>query len=143
MAQYKVRAVLGALDRMFETRKSETMDLPKKLTIEHVMPQNWGENWPLIVDDPDDALEAQEKSTSRNELIHTLGNLTLITDSLNPALSNSGWTEKRPELIKFSKLNLNRYFHDVDSWGEEAIRDRGRELFRKAIKIWPYPSTDQ
>ena len=143
LAQYKVRAVLGALDKVFETRKSESMNLPKRLTIEHVMPQNWGENWPLILDDPDDALEAQEKSSTRNELIHTLGNLTLITDALNPSLSNSGWAVKRPELIKFSKLNLNRYFHDIENWGEEAIKNRGDELFQKAIKIWPYPSADQ
>jgi hypothetical protein len=66
-----------------------------------------------------------------------LGNLTLITSKLNPALSNSAWSTKRPELLKYSKLN--RYFHDSASWDEQAIRDRGKALAAKAREIWPYP----
>lgn len=143
LPQYKVRAVLGALDRSLETDKSERIALPDGLTIEHVMPQKWQAHWGLQLDDPDDALENQEKSSERDALIHTLGNLTLITGNLNPALSNSGWSEKRPELIKFSKLNLNRHFHDIQDWNEGAIKDRGEHLFNKALEIWPFPSVGQ
>ncbi|MCG8091583.1 MAG: DUF262 domain-containing HNH endonuclease family protein [Candidatus Thiodiazotropha endolucinida] len=139
LAQYKVRAVLAALDRAFETGKSESLALPDGLTIEHVLPQTWQENWPLELDDPTDKVEKQEKSQARNIQLHTLGNLTLITGTLNPALSNSAWAIKRPELLKYSKLNLNRYFHDSADWDEEAIRGRGKLLAVKAREIWPYP----
>lgn len=66
----KLELYLGALDRGFETDKSEALELPDKLTIEHVMPQKWRANWPLIVEKPGDALEEQEKSVTRNEMIH-------------------------------------------------------------------------
>ncbi len=89
------------------------------------MPQNRQEHWPLQLEDPANKLAIQEKSQAHNELLHTMGNLTLITGKLNATLSNGSWSDKRPELIKYSKLDLNRYFPDVDSWDEQAIRDRG------------------
>jgi hypothetical protein len=52
----------------------------------------------------------------RDQLKHTLGNLTLLTKKLNPSVSNSGWTMKRAEITKQSKLNLNREFYGVWEW---------------------------
>ncbi|MBB5188318.1 hypothetical protein HNQ57_002597 [Zhongshania antarctica] len=145
LAQYKVRAVLAGVDRALQDRKSEYLEMPDNLTIEHVLPNSWQENWPLPTDlaiDPDAKVEFIAK---RNVIKHTLGNLTLITGSLNPSLSNSGWEKKRPELVKFSKLNLNRYFYPVSGaddlvalWDESAIEQRGRHLFETACLVWPY-----
>ncbi|MEH6628805.1 MAG: HNH endonuclease family protein, partial [Motiliproteus sp.] len=139
LAQYKIRAILGALDIAFETSKSESLALPDTLTIEHVLPVTWQTNWPLGLDDPDNIEEKLSSTESRNKILHSFGNLTLITGSLNPALSNGSWKDKKPELIKFSKLNLNRYFHDCDHWDEDAIIERGKGLLAKAQTIWAYP----
>lgn len=145
LQQYKIRAVLEAIDQALGDSKSEKLDLPKDLTIEHVMPVNWELNWPIpdgYDSDPDAKLAFTQQ---RSRLVHTLGNLTLITGSLNPSLSNAGWQAKRPELAKYSKLNLNRYFHPVHEgddplaeWSEDTIRERGRALFKAAVSIWPY-----
>jgi hypothetical protein len=140
LARYKQRTVLEALDMVFDTGKSEDIPLPGNLTIEHLMPQNWFEHWPLALDNPDDPIEKQEESDERDNLLQTIGNLTLITGKLNPSISNSGWERKRPEILKYSKLNLNRYFHDTEMWNEDAIRQRGELLFDKAVTIWPYPA---
>ncbi|KRE90841.1 hypothetical protein ASG87_01510 [Frateuria sp. Soil773] len=139
LAQFKVRAILEALDTYEQHRKSEVLPLPDKLTIEHVMPQQWRDHWPLPAEVAADPVEAQKASGARDVLLNTLGNLTLITDSLNPALSNSAWSVKRPELLKFAKLNLTRYFHEpqADVWNEEAIRARTETLFLQLAKIWP------
>lgn len=139
LAQYKIRAILGALDEALETSKSETLGLPQGLTIEHVLPVSWEEHWPLEVEQEFDKLVAE---VARNTALHTFGNLTLITGSLNPSLSNGPWKNKQPELIKFSKLNLNRYFHDKSQWDEVGIKQRGEELFETALKIWPYPENE-
>ena len=146
LAQYKLRSVLAAIDRAQADRKSEEIDLPKGLTIEHVMPVKWELNWPIPEQHRTDPEAKLAFAQQRNQIIHTLGNLTLITGSLNPSLSNSGWDEKRPELAKFSKLNLNRYFfptsdRDQDQlvdWDEEAIRRRGKGMAALAKGIWPY-----
>ena len=146
LAQYKVRAVLEALDAFAQTSKSEAQALPNDLTIEHVMPQTWQTHWPLSENElvnPEtgriDPVNEQRVIQKREKLINTLGNLTLITGSLNPALSNSAWRTKRPELLKFSKLNLTQYFHgeNVVLWSEEAIEIRTKFLGDQLIQIWP------
>jgi hypothetical protein len=146
LAQYKVRAVLEALDAFAHTSKSEVQPLPPGLTIEHAMPQTWTTHWPLAEKDKTesetgklDPLKEQKAIQRRERLINTLGNLTLITGSLNPALSNSAWTIKRPELLKFSKLNLTQYFHgdNAANWNEEAIEKRTGYLYGQLVQIWP------
>jgi len=140
LAQYKLRTVLEALDCELEHAKSEFLALPDGLQIEHLLPQKWQDNWPLELENPNDLEEKHEASQQRDKLLHSLGNLTLITNSLNPAISNAAWQAKKPEILKFSKLNLNRYFHDVDAWDEDTILKRGQSLFDTAKKIWPYPT---
>jgi len=146
LAQMKVRAILEALDGYAHTSKSEAQPLPSGLTIEHVMPQAWAAHWPLDKTDtsnPDtgapDPIKEQKAQQRRDRLVNTLGNLTLITGSLNPSLSNSAWREKRPELIKFSKLNLTQYFHETEAehWNEAAIERRTARLTAQLTRIWP------
>ncbi|UFQ98665.1 DUF262 domain-containing protein [Pseudomonas wenzhouensis] len=137
--QYRVRAVLKALERALVHAKSEATSLPKGLTIEHILPVTWQEHWPLPADVQGDLQKKLEFSQRRDRLKHTLGNLTLVTVSLNPALSNSSWSVKKPELLKWSKLNLSRDLHDHAEWAEEAILSRGKTLAKAAIEIWPYP----
>ena len=140
LAQYKVRSVLEAIDSHLEHSKSETLSLPAGLTIEHVMPQTWTTHWPLPEDVQGDPARTQEARVRRHQLVGTLGNLTLITSSLNPSLSNAAWKAKRPELLKFSKLNLTRYFYDdarAETWDEMAILERGASLGKAMIAIWP------
>jgi hypothetical protein len=131
---------------MAHTNKSEVQPLPSGLTIEHVMPQAWRNNWPLTAEDTTDAMtgerdpiKEQKSQQRRDRLVNTLGNLTLITGSLNPSLSNSSWASKRPELLKFSKLNLTQYFHGqgAEDWNEAAIERRTAYLFDQLARIWP------
>jgi hypothetical protein len=75
----------------------------------------------------------------RNLLIHTLGNLTLITGEFNSGLQHKSWGEKKPELLTYSKLNLTQYFHKIESWGEDEVRARGGVLFSEMVRMWPMP----
>ncbi|WP_043694388.1 DUF262 domain-containing protein [Luteibacter sp. 9133] len=139
MANYKVRAVLEAVDGALDHAKSERLPLPVNLTIEHVMPRSWTTHWPLE-DLSMDAAAAQDARLRRSQLLHSFGNLTLITDALNPSLSNGAWETKRPELLKFSRLNLTRYFFDdvhAKVWNEAAISRRGAILAEVMRGIWP------
>ena len=68
--------------------------------------------------------------------MHTLGNLTLVTGKLNPALSNGPWGDKLPEILKHSALALNRELGEIPSWDEAAIRKRGERLFEFARVEW-------
>jgi hypothetical protein len=140
LSQKKVRAILEAIDASLQHKKSEAIPLPGGLTIEHVMPQEWEENWPMPEKVGTDPEAVKLWKNRREAVLQTLGNLTLITGSLNPALSNAAWATKRPELLKFSKLNLTQYFHDdqlAGTWNEDMIIKRGIYLVGKMLDIWP------
>lgn len=139
LSQPKVRLVLEALEFAAQHNKSEVLALPDGLTIEHVLPQKWQEHWPLSAEILVDPVRAQQAAAERDALLNTLGNLTLITPYLNPSLSNSAWSDKRPELLKFARLNLTRYFHEPKAvvWDETAIRERTKALFLDLARTWP------
>jgi hypothetical protein len=132
LVRKRVRFLLETLETSL--RHSKTEEIVSKLHIEHLLPQAWQQHWPLSgVGKPED------ETVNRNNILHTIGNLTLVTKSLNPALSNASWHKKRKEIQKYSALSLN---HDVsleDEWSESTIERRSMELFKSARKIWPYP----
>lgn len=67
----------------------------------------------------------------------TVGNLTLLTGSLNPSIPNGPWCSKREEILKFSALPLNRDLGPEGQWSEERIRARADRLLEVAKKVWP------
>jgi len=108
------------------------------LHVEHVLPVAWREHWPSPGD--------ENATIVRDQLLHNVGNLTLLTERLNPAISNNGFDIKRPEITK-SLLALNAYFQDVrwsspsSAWEEGEIRKRAEALFKVVVNVWPYAST--
>lgn len=132
--QPRVRMLLESLERQLRHAKSEQLTFGDKLTIEHLMPQKWQSHWPL----PHDRAPA-EATAVREEFLHTMGNLTLLTAKLNPSISNGPWDQKKPEILKYSALALNRDLSDIAEWTEEAISARGEALFEIARREWPVP----
>jgi Protein of unknown function DUF262/Protein of unknown function (DUF1524) len=133
----KVRAILEGLEFALRTSKQEFIPELEKLSVEHVLPQKWKlGDYPLQEDTP-------KAAEARSRLLHSIGNLTLVTSGFNSALSNESFRIRRPEIAANSSLMLNAYFQkfgDADSWDEDAIVARAESLFPHAIKSWPYPS---
>ena len=132
----RLRLVLEGIEAELRTGMAETADVPRNLTIEHVMPQSWRQFWPL----PADVEEPGMAGVDRDRIIQSIGNLTLVNERLNPALSNGPWERKREGLGRHSVLFLNKDLLDKApaAWDEAAIADRARRLCRAAIKVWPH-----
>jgi Protein of unknown function DUF262/Protein of unknown function (DUF1524) len=131
----KVRSILEALELAQRSTKQESMPLPDGLTVEHVMPQKWEAHWPV----PDASVEAL---ANRKRLLHSIGNLTMVTANFNSALSNESFIVKRAEIVKTSLLMLNTYFQGLaesNVWDESSIRLRATKLFGLAKEIWARP----
>ena len=133
----RLRMLLEAVELGLHTDKTERMRFSKKLTIEHILPQSWNSHWPLLGED-----DERDERNRRNARVHTIGNLTLLTKSLNPAVSNGPWPKKRAEILKHSALNLNRSLSEFDEWSEDTIEKRGKAIFRVAKRIWPRPTSE-
>jgi uncharacterized protein DUF1524/uncharacterized protein DUF262 len=131
----KLRATLEAVELHLHSELSENLKIMDKLTIEHIMPQKWRENWSL----PEGSGPDQE--AEREAVIHRLGNLTLLTKRLNPKLSNGPWKSKRKTIAKYSRLNLNADLTSLEEWNEGSIRARGEMLTGAALEIWPRPKS--
>lgn len=144
MPTVRLRFVLKRLEQAMRSAKNEDIQVNGSVSIEHLMPVTWEtENWPhadgrisrssldRILDDINDP-----GAELRDKLIHTIGNLTLLTQPLNSSLQNGAWSAKRPEILRQSALALNRDFHNYPDWNETTIDKRGRELLKHALTIW-------
>jgi hypothetical protein len=137
----RLRMVLEAIEdryRGFQDGRSFSVSpVPRgTCTIEHIMPQEWRANWNTSSD--------QINEGDRDSSIHVLGNLTLVTQSLNARLSNAAWVGengKRAALIRHDTLLLTRdIVHEhPDAWTESDIRDRTDGMIEAISSIWPVP----
>lgn len=118
----------------------ETKDIYNHLddgtySIEHIMPQKLNDDW--FEELGDNAEEIHEK------WIHKLGNLTIT--GYNSDMGNSSFEKKRDGKHGFKKsgIRMNQDLALLDSWGEEEIEKRHRDLLDLAVhEIWRYPSTN-
>lgn len=140
----RVLMILQAIEEYLQT--AATMGEPivafdfSKLTIEHLLPQEWHAHWPLEGDERARAL--------RDQKLHGIGNLTLVSGSLNPSLSNAPWVPPadRPDALnKLSalqehtrlQLNVRLLQRWAEQWNEATIEERALALFEQATVIWP------
>lgn len=133
-----IQMILRAIHDIMLTSKQERIELPEALTVEHVMPQSWQTHWPAPP--IEGMMEEETGEERRNRMIHTFGNLTLLTQKLNSDVSNGAYAHKRPHLTGDSLLLLNAYFQSVAAWDEEALLARGRSLVARAKQVWPRPA---
>jgi hypothetical protein len=40
-------------------------------------------------------------------------------------------------MMKHSLLPINQDLASLDAWNETTIQSRGKELFKRAVQIWP------
>lgn len=105
-----------------------------KLTIEHVLPQSPGPEWLAVL--AEDAQDGEDPLDLHARIKHTLGNLTLTAQ--NSKLSNQPFQRKQ-DLLAYSHLELNRRIAATERWGAAEIEQRGRDLAKAAIDLWPAP----
>ncbi|MBW4437899.1 MAG: HNH endonuclease family protein [Pleurocapsa minor GSE-CHR-MK-17-07R] len=121
--------VLEAVDLHMMTNRQERIHIQGDLTIEHVYPQTPEHGAWLPLENP--------------ALVHTIGNLTLLTSALNSSISNGPFKAKCPEIARQSSLRMNAYFQQMngkDDWDAADIQARGQQLYEIALLIWPRPA---
>ena len=104
-------------------------------SLEHLMPKNWRSKW--------ERLDSEEEERSRDKALYTMGNLAIITQSLNASIRDADWNTKKTG--KANKTGLKECasglatINDVlehEVWDESAIEERGEWLSEKALGLW-------
>ena len=129
--------------RLYFLRKLENYGHKKEkiplddYTIEHIMPQN-----PELSEEWQQSLGEDWKEV-QNELLHTLGNLTL--SGYNSEYSDKSFAEKRDmsDGFKESPLFLNKGLEDELDWNRDSIIRRAEKYAKVALEVWPYPKVPQ
>ena len=141
-ARGRLRMVLEAIEdhrRGWDTSRPlhEQPIVRAACTIEHVMPQEWRAFWP--------GNEADSRGIARDDTIQTLGNLTLLTQSLNSKVSNGGWAGERGKREAFGQHTSILLTREVtalglDGWTDELIQERTDAMVDDVLAIWPVPA---
>ncbi|GAC81914.1 Protein of unknown function [Gordonia malaquae] len=128
----RLRAILEAIENDYRAETNQPQIERNGLPIEHILPQKWRDTWPVPEDD----------EPARQEHVHRLGNLTLLTTSLNSKVSNGPWSTKRDALLKHNTIKLTGRLIELtqdNEWSEELIDQRTDEMISTILRVWPVP----
>ncbi|MBT3799743.1 DUF262 domain-containing protein [Candidatus Falkowbacteria bacterium] len=158
----KMRAILAELEyQIREDARAEDFlntDLGH-LDIDHILPKSWYKHWSLPSGEMaknsepaainlkkmigEELTNHEQEIVKREELIKTLGNLTLLNLSVNREAQNKGFPEKKQLLLQNTNLRLNVSLLGLDDWDEGGIINRSKKLAKAAIKVWPGEKAEQ
>lgn len=103
-------------------------------TLEHMMPKKWRNKWGTLDD---------EAATRRDRKLLTLGNLAIITHSLNASIRDANWTTKKQgkgykDGLALCAAGLATMADALEkkSWDEGDIAERAEWLADKALEVW-------
>ncbi len=96
---------------------------PDSVNLEHILPENPGENWPNF--------EEEDVRT----YVKKIGNLTLMKTKENNDFRNSAFSEKKEKYEK-SELWITKSLGYCEDWTADSIRKRQKELAEIVIKTW-------
>ena len=107
------------------------------ITIEHIFPQTPSDEWKI-------QLNKNEYNDFASTYLHTLGNLTLSGN--NGSLGNKTFTQKKfmnqegkEQGYIYSRLWINSYLKQIDTWNVETYQERTRILTNRFLEIWKLP----
>lgn len=126
----KLALIFDTINRRLSDGSGAYTVLSDEPTIEHILPQTLTESWKshLGSDWEQDF-----------DLLHTMGNLTVVTQDWNSQLSNAMYDTKREKLASHG-LRLNQMFFGERAptkWTGGSIRNRAQWLMEQITEIWP------
>ncbi|MGC2221462.1 MAG: DUF262 domain-containing HNH endonuclease family protein [Methylocella sp.] len=153
----EMRSILVELENALRTERTEEPVAPSlgNLDIDHMLPTDWSEHWPLpegtkvtqaevlladLTSPTDPKIRPKDAAIlARQALVQTIGNLTLLHYGTNRAAQNRAFEKKRELFLAHSNLHLNRNMLTATTWNESAIQLRAESLYQAALRVWPGP----
>lgn len=152
MGSGRVQWILQQIECFMSSGARGHLRAQSTIFVEHIMPQDWIENWPLENGKQgvrwfERTIESERQaeikaSILRDKISESFGNLTLVTKPLGTSLSNAKYEPRKSEILENSNFALSMSILDAPEWSEEHIFQRGQRLFECAKKIWPMDSNN-
>lgn len=121
------RYLLRALE-MEAKGESEPENVPNdeesSINLEHIIPENPGDDWPGI------------SSDEASVLYRRLGNMALLQVRKNAGIGNGGFEVKKA-VLRESAFLLTAETASNSTWGAKEVKERQLRLASLAVKTWP------
>ena len=137
LINYQAAGIIYMIESKIRNRSKHSTKLlgMNKYSLEHLMPKKWDNKW--------NKLKSKDDRDFRNFKLKTIGNLAIITQSLNASIREAQWSVKKKGNSKNKGLlhysggieTLAPYL-EYDEWNEERIQERCDDLFEHGKKIW-------
>ena len=121
-----LRYILGLIESFKGSKRKVNFD-DSDATIEHVLPQNYDEDWGI-----------EDEKAQR--LVYRIGNTCLLEKKLNRDIQNKSYNEKKT-IYATSNFYYAKFIADTfDEWNESSIVKVQKEMAQAAASIWSIPS---
>lgn len=117
-----VRYILGKYER-FKGGSRDVNFNSETDTVEHILPQNPGEEW-------------GDNNYEFDSLIYRLGNLCLLEKAYNRDLENKPYSDKKEVFSQSAFETTKSIPEDYSEWNGEAINRRQQQIGNCAKSIW-------
>jgi hypothetical protein len=116
-----VKYILTEIENHISSSDNDFNDA--NFTIEHVLPENYSEEW-------NDLFEG-----NADKFVHRLGNYTLLEDKKNRRAADKSYQEKK-EIYKESRYKLTKEYINFDEWNISSLNSYQNRLAKIATGIW-------
>jgi len=125
----KVRYLLSAIEEYDQGGTKQVASDTRRVNLEHVLPRNPPGEWKATID-----------SIGKDDLddyIYRLGNLALVSSSVNRAAGSKGFEHKKGLLFsKEGSFNFTKMIAAYPAWLKGDIEDRQKKLAERAVMVW-------
>jgi Protein of unknown function DUF262/Protein of unknown function (DUF1524) len=117
------RYLLREIEHAKRVTAEVTVSGPDKVHLEHIYPQTpQASKWPRHA-----------------QMINRLGNLTLLGKRFNTSVKNADFAKKKEKAYESSDILMTKELLPLDTWDEDAVAERQREMSEWAFDIWSFP----
>lgn len=116
------RLMLRAFDGKLSASEEVTIAGSDKVHLEHIYPQT---------------PKPEDRWTNHEGMIGRLGNLTLLDKKFNESIQNAGFTAKKEQAYKDSRLEVTKALLSYTEWSSVQVEQRQLELCELAEGLWP------
>lgn len=119
------KQILSMIELFLDSESNNSMfNTLMTLTLEHIHPQKCDID--IVYDD-----------NISDEVINTIGNLTLTTQSKNTLMGNDNWNTKKIRLCNCERpYAINNQLKEYSLWNHDTIKERGEWYWSKIVKVF-------
>jgi Protein of unknown function DUF262/Protein of unknown function (DUF1524) len=117
------RYLLREIEHAKRVTGEVAVEAPDKVHVEHIYPQT----------------PSSAKWSNHTQMINRIGNLTLLSKRLNISIKNADFAIKKQDAYMASDILITKELVELDTWDEDAVVTRQRELSQSVGSIWGFP----